>query len=69
MKLNRVYLDRFKTMGHHYYFLVSKGIFLTFDSETLEYSGLYSIYNISDKTLVKEETKGLEKLYRLGWII
>lgn len=69
MKLNRIYLDRFKSMGNHYYFLINKGIFLTFDSESLEYTGLYSIFNISDKTLVNEETKGLNKLYKLGWII
>lgn len=69
MKLNKIYLDRFKTMGHHYYFLINKGIFLTFDSDTLEYTGVHTIYNISEKTLVNEETEGLNKLYRLGWII
>lgn len=69
MKLNSNYLNRFKYMGHHYYFMVSNGIFLTFDTDTLEYTGINTIYNISDKTLVEKETEGLSKLYRLGWII
>ena len=69
MKLNSNIIHRFKPMGHHYYIGVSNGIFLTFDSDTLEYTGINTIYNVSDKTLVEKETEGLEKLYRLGWII
>ena len=69
MKLNRNMTYRLKPMGHHYYIIIDKGIFLTFDSDTLEYTGINTIYNISDKTLVEKEREGLNKLYRLGWII
>lgn len=69
MRLNTNYINRLKPIGYHYYFLVSKGIFLLFDVNTLEYEGIHTIFNISEKTLVEKETEGLNKLYKLGWII
>ena len=69
IKLNSNMIYRLKAMGHHYYITVANGIFLTFDSDTLEYTGINTIYNVSDKTLVEKETEGLNKLYKMGWII
>ena len=69
IKLNSNMIYRLKPMGYHYYISIANGIFLTFNTDTLEYVGVNTIYNVSEKTLVEKETEGLEKLYRLGWII
>lgn len=44
MKINRIYLDRFKKFKYGYMYMVKRGVFLLFDSDTLEYKGLFTLY-------------------------
>lgn len=43
MKINRVYLEKFKRFSYGYMFMVKKGVFLLFDKDTLEYKGIFNI--------------------------
>lgn len=67
--INPVYLDRFRETKKFYYITIEKGIILEFDKFDLIYIGIDTIFNVSDKKLSQIEYEGLNKLYRLGWII
>lgn len=42
MRINRVYLEKFKKFSYGYMFMVKKGVFLLFDKDTLEYIGVFN---------------------------
>lgn len=42
MKINKIYLDKFKKYNFGYMFMVKRGVFLLFDKETLEYIGVFN---------------------------
>lgn len=39
IRINRLYIDRFKYFGNSYNFQVMNGVWLSFDKNTLEYVG------------------------------
>ena len=48
MKINKIYLDRFKKFSYGYMFMVKRGVFLLFDLDTLEYKGIFTVYNYKE---------------------
>lgn len=42
MRINKLYLNRFKKFSYGYMFMVKKGVFLLFDKDTLEYIGVFN---------------------------
>ena len=48
MKINKIYLDKFKKFSYGYMFMVKKGVFLLFDLYTLEYKGIFTVYNYKE---------------------
>ena len=48
MKINKIYLDRFKRFSYGYMFMVKRGVFLLFDLDTLEYKGIFTVYNYKE---------------------
>ena len=53
MKINKIYIDRFKKFKYGYMYMVKKGVFLLFDLDTLEYKGLFTLFPyIEDKDYI-----------------
>ena len=48
MKINRIYLDRFKRFSYGYMFMVKRGVFLLFEKDTLEYKGIFTMFNYKE---------------------
>ena len=46
--INRNYLNHFKSFSHLYNYMVSTGVWLTFDVNTLEYIGVNVFYEVRD---------------------
>ena len=44
MKINKIYLNRFKKFSYGYMFMVRTGVFLLFDKDTLEYKGVFIFF-------------------------
>ena len=42
MRINKLYLNRFKKFSYGYMFMVKRGVFLLFDKDTLEYIGVFN---------------------------
>lgn len=55
MKINRIYLEKFKKFSYGYMFMVKRGVFMLFDKDTLEYKGIFNI-------IPYKEDKELEEL-------
>ena len=43
MRINKLYIEKFKKFSYGYMFMVKKGVFLLFDKDTLEYKGIFNI--------------------------
>ena len=43
MKINKIYLEKFKRFSYGYMFMVKKGVFMLFDKDTLEYKGIFNM--------------------------
>lgn len=67
IKISYPYIDKFKRSYRSYLYPISRGIYLSFDKNTLEYTGIEMFYNSSYYPLEKSE-KVLEKLFYLGYI-
>ena len=65
MKINRIYLDKFKKFSYGYMFMVKRGVFLLFDRDTLEYKGIYSIINYKED---KELEDTINRLVALDYL-
>jgi len=65
MKINRVYLEKFKKFSYGYMFMVKKGVFLLFDKDTLEYKGIFNIIPYKEN---KELDEIIEKLIALDYL-
>lgn len=65
MKINKIYLDRFKKFSYGYMFMVKRGVFLLFDKNTLEYKG---IFNIIDYKEDKELENVINRLIALDYL-
>lgn len=67
LKINLAYLNRFIKTKSDYLFPIKKGVYVSFDKTTLEYTGMQMFYNSSYYPLNKcEET--LNKLLALGYV-
>ena len=48
MRINKIYINKFKKVSYGYLFMIKRGIFLLFDKETLEYKGLLNMYSYKE---------------------
>ena len=65
MRINKIYLDRFKKYKFGYMFMVKRGVFLLFDLDSLEYKGLFTVYNYKDD---KDLDETINKLIALDYL-
>lgn len=48
MKINKIHLEKFKRFSYGYMFMVKRGVFLLFDKDTLEYKGIFTMFNYKE---------------------
>ena len=65
MRINKIYLERFKKYKFGYMFMVKRGVFLLFDLDSLEYKGLFTVYNYKDD---KDLDETINKLIALDFL-
>ena len=65
MRINKLYLNRFKKFSYGYLFMIKKGVFLLFDKETLEYKGIFTMYPYKEN---KEYEDVINKLIALDFL-
>ena len=65
MKINKIYLSRFKKFSYGYMFMVKRGVFLLFDKDTLEYKGVFTVYNYKED---KELDEVINRLVALDYL-
>ena len=65
MKINKVYLNKFKKYSYGYMFMIRRGVFLLFDKDTLEYKGIFNIIPYKEN---KELDQVLDKLVALDYL-
>lgn len=65
MKINKIYLSRFKKFSYGYMFMVKRGVFLLFDKDTLEYKGIFSMIPYKEN---KELDDILDRLVALDYL-
>lgn len=65
MKINRIYLSRFKKYSYGYMFMVKRGVFLLFDKNTLEYKGVLNMIPYKE---MKDVYPTIEKLVALDYL-
>ena len=67
LKINYAYLNRFIKTYNNYLYPIMKGVYISFDRNTLEYTGMQMFYNSSYYPLSKCEDT-LSKLLSLGYV-
>lgn len=65
MKINKIYLEKFKEFSYGYMFMVKRGVFLLFDKDTLEYKGIFTMYNYKED---KELDDTINRLIALDYL-
>lgn len=65
MKINKIYLDKFKRFSYGYMFMVKRGVFLLFDKDTLEYKGIFTMFNYKED---KELDDTINRLIALDYL-
>ena len=65
MKINKIYLDKFKRFSYGYMFMVKRGVFLLFDKETLEYKGVFNMIPYKED---KDLEEVIDKLVALDYL-
>lgn len=65
MKINKIYLDKFKKFSYGYMFMVKRGVFLLFDKDTLEYKGIFNMIPYKED---KELEEVIDKLVALDYL-
>ena len=65
MKINKIYLEKFKKFSYGYMFMVKRGVFLLFDKDTLEYKGIFTMYNYKED---KELDDTINRLIALDYL-
>ena len=65
MKINKIYLDKFKRFSYGYMFMVKRGVFLLFDKDTLEYKGVFNIIPYKED---KDLEEVIDKLVALDYL-
>lgn len=65
MRINKLYIDKFKKFSYGYMFMVKKGVFLLFDKDTLEYIG---VFNKAYYKEMKDIYPTIERLVALDYL-
>lgn len=65
MRINKIYLSRFKKYSYGYLFMIKRGVFLIFDKNTLEYKGIFSVYPYNEN---KEFENVINRLIALDYL-
>lgn len=65
MKINKIYLDKFKRFSYGYMFMVKRGVFLLFDKDTLEYKGVFNMIPYKED---KDLEEVIDKLVALDYL-
>ena len=65
MKINKIYLDKFKKFSYGYLFMIKRGVFLLFDKDTLEYIGVMNMVSYKE---MRDIYPTLEKLIALDYL-
>lgn len=65
MKINKIYLDKFKRFSYGYMFMVKRGVFLLFDKDTLEYKGIFNMIPYKED---KDLEEVIDKLVALDYL-
>lgn len=65
MKINKIYLEKFKKFSYGYMFMVKRGVFLLFDKDTLEYKGIFTMFNYKED---KELDDTINRLIALDYL-
>ena len=65
MKINKIYLDKFKKFNYGYMFMIKRGVFLLFDKDTLYYKGIFTMYPYKEN---KEVDEVIDKLVALDYL-
>jgi hypothetical protein len=65
MKINKIYLDKFKRFSYGYMFMVKRGVFLLFDKDTLEYKGVFNMIPYKEDRDLEEV---IDKLVALDYL-
>ena len=65
MKINRIYLEKFKKFSYGYMFMIKRGVFLLFDKDTLEYKGIFNMIPYKED---KELDEIIDKLIALDYL-
>lgn len=65
MKINKIYIDRFKKVSYGYLFMIKRGVFLLFDKDTLEYKGILNMYPYKEN---KEYEDTINRLIALDYL-
>ena len=65
MKINKIYLDKFKKFSYGYMFMVKRGVSLLFDKDTLEYKGVFNMIPYKED---KDLEEVIDKLVALDYL-
>lgn len=65
MKINKIYIDKFKKFSYGYMFMVKRGVFLLFDKDTLEYKGVFNMIPYKED---KDLEEVIDKLVALDYL-
>lgn len=66
MRINRLYLNKFKEYKFGYLYMIRSGVFLLFNKNTLEFEGLY--YHYTTRNIDKEADQVLTRLVSLDYL-
>ncbi len=62
MRINKIYIDKFKKYSYGYMYMIKRGVFLLFDLNSLEYKGVLNMIPYSE---MKDVYPTIEKLVAL----
>ena len=65
MRINKIYLNKFKKYSYGYMFMIKRGVFLLFDKDTLEDKGVFNIISYKEN---KELDQVIDKLVALDYL-
>lgn len=65
IRINKIYIDRFKKTRNGYYYMIAKGIFLNFDLDLI-YEGYNIMYLSPIKVIDKIVNEGINNLLNKG---
>lgn len=65
MRINKIYVDKFKKYSYGYLFMIKRGVFLLFDKDTLEYKGILNMFPYKEN---KEYEDTVNRLIALDYL-